>query len=327
MKKIVISGKSDIVKLIILCTLIILSITAVVLHFALFKISFISFINSFFILVATGIICFFVGLSLGGSSGKSKNSQSDVNEYNQNGVLTAKKFFGGLGIFLLCGFGYVPLILIASNNIKKVNSSEYVKTQATIVGIAGTASSSGNPTVSLRYQYYDENGNKFISLSNASWGGITFKEGETTVIYYSKSNPEITLNISDSVMMLSGAALFFGGGILLFLGITERNRLFPIVFGLMFMLFCGGVLTGMKIASGLNFFLLFCSGASAYLMLMFCGLGLVLFIYGIISAINSIKYNLKNKSAGGKKNKDLNNLLDSKQYEPQDFVDKSDKES
>ncbi len=274
----------------IVSLLIILALTSIILHFVLFEFSFVSIINAFIICVITTILCVIFG---GATSGKHQRKKEKSNGYEYvKEPITAKKFFMGLGVLLACGIGYIPLFIFGSININKINSPSYVKTEAVIANVTDTSTDVMNPTSSPKYVYKDLDGNKHVSQSNATWGGITFKLGEKVTIYYSVDNPEITLNLSDSVMMIVGACFFLFGGLLAFLSCIERTQFIPALFGLIFMLFSGGLLTAAKLASGMSFFTLFASGAMAYAMFLFFAMGLFFFLFGVVNIVKFIRYNI-----------------------------------
>ncbi len=288
----------------IITVLVVLALTNISLHFAFFEFSFASIINAFVTCLITFVLCLiFYGVTHGDHSKKKKNKEPV--DYDIKTPITAKKFFGGLGLLLACGIGYVPLFILGGMNINKINSPAYIKTEAIIMKVVDTTSEISNPTSSPKYVYYDKDGNEIISQDSASWGGITFKVGQRVTVYYNAENPEIMLNLSSGVMMIMGGLFFLFGGCIGFFAILERENIIPLLFGLTFMVFSGGLLTGMKLASGMNIFLLFASGASAYAMLIFFLLGLFIFGVGVNNLVHSVSGYFKNKHS----DKKLDNYL------------------
>ena len=261
-------------------------LTAIVAHLACFGFSFLSLFNCFFVVVVTGILDIIFYFSTSGNGIKSNAKYNYYVEPEEK--LTVKKFFGGLGILIACGIGYIPLFLLGGNMFSKINSSSYEKAEATIVRI----STDGDMTSRLGYAY-EIDGETYYSSSDASWGGISFKEGKKVIVYYNVNNPEITLNLSNAVMFMVGGGFFLLGGLIFFFIGFGIKGIEQTLVGFTFMFFAGGLMLGMKLASGFSFFELIASGASAYTCLLFSLIGLFIFISGIVVLISSIKTKVK----------------------------------
>lgn len=287
----------------IVCALVVLALTTIILHFSLFEFSFVSVINAGIICFITFILCIIFHAATHGKHEK-KRERTIADDYVEERV-TAKQFFSGLGVLLACGIGYIPLFILGGNNLQKINSPAYVKTEAIIMSVVDTSSTFTNPTSSPKYVYYDQDGNEIISKSSAQWGGITFKLGEKVTVYYNKANPEIMLNLSDGVMMIFGGMFFLFGGMLAFCGCTNRHHFVPFLFGLLFIIFSTGILTAMKLASGMNIFLLLASGALPYAMFLFLALGMFFVVYGVVDAIKYIRYIINNRKSSKAINESL----------------------
>lgn len=277
----------------IICVIVALALTSIILHFVSFEVSIYAFVNAGLICIITGILSIIIYFATHGPHEKKK--KSDDSFYGNS--ITVKGFFTGLGILIACGIGYIPLFILGGRNIQKMNSPAYIKTEATIMSVVDTTTDITNPTSSPRYVYYDQDGNEIISQSNAQWGGVTFKVGQKVTVYYSASNPEIMLNVSDSVMMIFGGLFFLLGGLFAFFACMGLERLGIPLFGLMFMVLPGGMLTGMILASGMNFFLLYASGALPFAMVLFLAFGVFVVTVGLIEVFKFIKFNIKERKA------------------------------
>lgn len=277
----------------------------IVLHLIFNKFSFLSVVNIFFVLVITTILAFILGFSFSSVGVKKNNKYSSrrkntgltkssykiqyedklyekLNRKNKPKIDSSKvkKFFGALGIFLACGIGYIPLIIFGSKNVQKITSGNYIKAEATIQRVYVDELEN---TSMLVYAYEDLNGDICYSGSGSSWGGITFKEGSKVTVFYNKNNPEILVNLSDTVMFFMGALFFFLGGILCALGILGLDKLVPFIFGFIFIMFASSMLTAASLAGGFRFIELFASGPLAYALFLFELLGIFILTIGIIS--------------------------------------------
>ena len=188
----------------------------------------------------------------------------------------------GIIIFLVCCLGASPLFIFASKNIQKIHGPNYVKTEAVVTSIAD------GDVVQLRYVYYTEDGERIVSGSNASFGGISFKEGKKITVYYNKDNPELLADFGESIMMLTGGSFFLLCGLIVLFANLKLNQLIGLTFGITFMAFSGGFIFGVMNAGGMNFFEIYCSGVVGYALTLFFILGLFFATYSLFQLIISI---------------------------------------
>ncbi len=275
----------------------------IILNLVYNKFSFLSLVNIFFVLLITSILALILGASFSHVSKKhSKDKVSSKHVKKKDFIYTkfhyqvdyeskleerrkrtidkekVKKFFISLGILLACGIGYIPLTIFASKDVVKITSGNYVKAEATIKRVYVDKEENLS---NLVYAYTDENGTEHLSSSGSSWGGIIFKEGSKVTVYYNVNNPEILLQLSDTVMFFMGALFFFFGGLLAAMGNMELEKPIPILFGFVFMMFATGLLVASSMAGGFGLIELFASGAMAYAMILFELLGIFIFGVGI----------------------------------------------
>ncbi len=203
----------------------------------------------------------------------------------------------GFFIFVVCGAGYIPLTIFASNSIEKINSPEYVKVEAVVRRINNN-SIDENGSV-LVYSYIAEDGLIYTSSDGASFGGAMFKEGKKVTIYYNANNPKNIKTSSEIVMMFMGASFFFFIGLAVFVNFCWNNdgTLILLAICLTFIIFPIGFITAIEVSSGLAFFELLGCGSLVYILLCFGTIGLTLmsyFIYYIIHKARLIaKYKYK----------------------------------
>lgn len=273
-----------------------LGIICIVLNIVLFNFSAATIVNIVFIAIVATIfstIFFFIGRSFE-KGGKSKNEYQTDEPFENFRCLDTKekvkKFFISLGILIMCGIGYIPLFLIASNNTKKMHSSQFFKTTAYV----GYVNSDGENSW-LTYVYQDLDGTVWYSESGASWGGATFKEGKKVTLYYNVHSPEVVIMPSDTFMAYFGASFFLIMGLFAFFAQMElaSGTVAGTFFSLVFLLFSTLMTTGIELASGLSFFELMGSGASVYALTCFGIVGLLLFIFCFTQTIKQIKYVIK----------------------------------
>lgn len=202
-----------------------------------------------------------------------------------------KKILISIILFAAAGIGFIPLFIIGANYSHKINTS-FVKTTATIEYVI-----SEDNSYRLAYKYTDQNGNVCFSLDSASWGGVNFNAGNKVTIYYSKNNPEITIALSNVIMIFFGAGFFLIMGILIFFAQMElgiiNSGIMGAVLGILFLGFPVCILTGIALAGGLSFIELLASGATAYAMLCFSVFGFLLLLFGTYQGIKDILATIK----------------------------------
>lgn len=275
-----------------LCVLFILmGTTSIILHCAIFTNIAETIVNSVIITIICAVfstIFFFVGKKMGPDR-KVKGNVIEADDLILTKKEKIKKIFLSFGILVACGIGYIPLFIIGANNVKKINSENFVKTTATIEYVISEDSSNSR----LVYKYFSQDGLRFFSENGASWGAASFKEGKEITIYYSKNNPEIIIVPSNTVMAFFGASFFLIMGLLVFITSLDvglnKSGIAGSFIGLVFMGFAACFITGIKLASGLSIIELFASGAAVYAMNCFGIVGLIIFIFGLVQGIYDIK--------------------------------------
>lgn len=276
---------------------VVMALTAIVLHCIVFPFSVSTVINCIIICIICaifGCITFFVAKNAGDAP-KSKTKQAKQSGGNVIAsdlkLLTPKqkfkKFLVAFVILAACGIGYIPLFIIGSINVKKITSGNFIKAEAEIISVDTTENSDV-----LIYNFYDQQGNKIFSRDSASWGGVTFLKGNNTTLFYSKDNPEITLNPANIVILFFGASFFLIMGIFAFLAYMEfgitKSGVVGTILGLVFLGFSTCIITGVHLASGMNFVELFASGATVYGLLCFGIIGLVIVVFASVQGVKDI---------------------------------------
>lgn len=278
-----------------------LTIICNVLHFVYFKFSVDAIIYFVISIIICTIFCIIFGFAAGEpltslKRKKKKNTHAFHKQLEEEEVVKPipkkeriKNIFIGLGIFLACGIGYIPLFLLGANSVKKMNSDGYVKTTAVIKYVED----SHGDMKRLAYTYTAEDGKIYTSRTSASFGGASFKAGKTVTIYYNVSSPEAIISPSSTVMTFMGACFFFLGGLFAAIAMPghAKSAFVGLMFSTIFLMFSISLIVGIQLASGLSFLELIASGVSVYAMLMFGLVGIVLMIITISQIIRNIKFN------------------------------------
>jgi len=264
-------------------------------------------INSIIICIIFAIIFFISRFSIRMMSLPNASSMSIENQPSDFSYLCTrdkvKKVFIGLIPLLVCLGASGLLGFFMAKNIKLIKSDQYVATRAKIVYVYnngdGYVSSTTIHTSTSRlvYEYQDENGKTHYSSSQASYGGMIFKAGKTTTVYYSRENPEILISPSQAIFLALGMLFFANVGLMAFFGsLGIGNKVIPIVFGSVFIEFSSLFMYGMVMASGMNIFEIMVSGAAPYALTLFALLGLFVFGYGVVTLVKSIALSIKRKN-------------------------------
>lgn len=202
---------------------------------------------------------------------------------------SVKNFLTGLLIFAICGGVSGVLFAINAQQNRKFDNPNVVQATATVepVRVQGTENE-----YRLAYVYEDLEGNEHVYKSSSSISGVSFREGKTMTVYYNIHNPEIAFTKSDSTMLTVVAIFFLLGGLIVFIAnnLSSSNVILPIVVGAVFMLFGGGVLTGIGQASGLNLFETMMCGPFGFGCSLFFALGSMFVIFGIFGIFREIYY-------------------------------------
>ncbi len=285
----------------LIATFISLALFCITLHFVYFGFSVDGIISAVIIIIICIILTAIFSLSARGTiKVKRKNNlsrfrkrmESEIEDEIANKSNSKKEkiknLLLGLTIFIVCGIGYIPLFILGSNSLKKINSDNYTKTTATIKFVIDD----GEGMSRLAYTYTAEDGNIYRSNTNVSFGGVAFKEGKTVTIYYDNSSPDVIISTSNIILTFMGGAFFFLGGLFAFLGMSVigRSSIFAIAFGIIFLMFSVCMIAGIELASGLSFLELIGSGLSVYAMLCFLIIGLLLTGIGISETIKNINF-------------------------------------
>ncbi len=283
---------------IIIGVFILLTVLCNVLHFVYFKFSVDGIINVVITIIICTIFCIIFGFGAKGTLTqiKKKRKTHEFHKQLEDEEYTLpvskkekiKNIFIGLGIFLGCGIGYVPLFLLGSNSIQKMNSDDYVKTTAVIRYIEN----SHDDMYRLAYTYTAKDGKIYTSSTNASFGGASFKTGKSVTVYYNVSSPDVIISPSDTVMMFMGASFFFLGGLFAAIAMPgyAKGAFVGFMFSTIFLMFSISFIVGIELASGLSFLELLGSGIVVYAMLMFGFVGLVLMLISFSQTIKNIRF-------------------------------------
>lgn len=200
---------------------------------------------------------------------------------------TIKRIFASILILIIGVALFFVFYSVNNSHIKKASNPNWIETTAKVEYV--DVRDSDKQVLRFVYWVYNEetNINKGYIFDDTTITGVNYIEGRTITIYYSKHNPEITWQKSNSGMMISLAVICLSFAIIVAVLnlITSVEVARDIGVGGIFLTFAYGLIFAIAVTRGFNFIEMLLSGVAPYALIMFAFLGIYCIAYGIFVGI------------------------------------------
>ncbi len=224
---------------------------------------------------------------------------------HQHFVINIKNTLIGLGILLVFGGAGSAFVWAAGSNIAKLNSSNWVKTVATIEYVTHHTNedpSLDKPFEVLQYVFLDGEGNKIAADGNADFAGLTLRAGNKVTIYYNINSPKQIKTTSTAIMLYLVGGFFIACSLLAFLSLFDINQTFSrgnvaaMALGGLFAGFGLTFFAGVHAAGGDNLLQLCLGlGCGGYALGCFIIIGCFIMLLGLFGILKTLITKLKRK--------------------------------
>lgn len=201
---------------------------------------------------------------------------------------TIKRIFASFLILIIGVALFLIFYSVNNSHIKKASNPNWIETTAKVEYV--DVIDSDKQVLRFVYWVYDEEtdtNNSYVFNDSTNLTGVEYIEGRTITIYYSKYNPEITWQKSNSGMMISLAVICLSFAIIVAVLnlITSVEVARDIGVGAIFLTFAYGLIFAIAVTRGFNFIEMLLSGVAPYALIMFAFLGIYCIAYGIFVGI------------------------------------------